>query len=190
MYTDNKIYSSIMCRQLFKIINKHGVKCHFGSTPGVGYQDGTFIIKTLLNLRHKHNLPTWLEFADLFKVFDTSNHALLIAILGKYGAPPILFSAIKHMYNKRIVKLVICKVDTSINFRVGVKQGYRISPVIFLFLIMALVETVEYDCIALVISKSQFARKDNPPRLTRQLVSHLLSTLFSGTLFDIFFILF
>ena len=30
----NKIYSSIMCGQLFKIFIKHGVKCRFGSTLG------------------------------------------------------------------------------------------------------------------------------------------------------------
>ena len=40
------IYSSIMCEQLFKTIIKHSVKCQFGSTPGVGCQDGPFTIKT------------------------------------------------------------------------------------------------------------------------------------------------
>ena len=78
----NKIYSSIMCGRLFNIIIKHGMKCQFGSTPGVGCQYGTFTIKTLLHLRHNHNLPTWVAFIDLVKSFDTSNHALLIAILG------------------------------------------------------------------------------------------------------------
>ena len=77
----NKIYSSIMCGRLFKIIRKHGVKCQFGFTPGVGCQDGTFTIKTLLHLRHNHKIPTWVVFVDLVKAFDTSNHALLIAIL-------------------------------------------------------------------------------------------------------------
>ena len=77
----NKIYSSIMCGRLFKIIRKHGVKCQFGFTPGVGCQDGTLTIKTLLHLRHNHKLPTWVVFVDLVKAFDTSNHALLIAIL-------------------------------------------------------------------------------------------------------------
>ena len=88
MDTGNKIYSSIMCGQIFKIISKHGVKCQFGSTPGVGCQDGTFTIKTLIHLRHNHNLPTRVAFTDLFKDLDTYNHARLIAILGKYGASP------------------------------------------------------------------------------------------------------
>ena len=84
----NKIYSSIMCGQLFKIISKHGMKCQFGSTPGVGCQDGTFTIKTLIHLRQNHNLPTWVAFTDLVKAFGNSNHELLIAILIKYDASP------------------------------------------------------------------------------------------------------
>ena len=90
MDTNNKIYSSVMCGQLFNKISKHGVKCQFGSTPGVGCQDGTFIINTLLHIRHKHNLPTWVALTDTFKAFDTSNHALLVAILDKYGVPPTI----------------------------------------------------------------------------------------------------
>ena len=84
----NKIYSSIMCGRLFKIISKHGVKCRFGSTPGVGCQYGTFTINTLIHLRHNHNLPTWVSFADLAKASDTSNHALIIVIIGKIWRTP------------------------------------------------------------------------------------------------------
>ena len=51
-------------------------------------------------------------FTDPVKDFNTSNHTLLIAILGKYGAPPRLLSAIKRMYEKSIVKLIIGKVET------------------------------------------------------------------------------
>ena len=152
----NKIYISIMCGQLFKIIRKHGVKCQFGSTPGVGYQYGTFTIKTLLHLRHNQNLPTCVAFTDLVKYLKTSNHALLIAILGKYCAPPKLRSEIKRMYDKNIVKLIIGKVETSIDFKVGVKQGKNIAPVLFLFLMMAFSETLEDEWTAPGLSKAQF----------------------------------
>ena len=37
MYIGNKIHSSIMCGQIFKIISKHGVKCKFGFMPGFGF---------------------------------------------------------------------------------------------------------------------------------------------------------
>ena len=175
-----------MCGRLFKIISKHGVKCQFGSTPRVGYQDGTFMIKKLIHIRHNHNHPTWVAFTDLGKAFDTSNHALLIAILGKYGAPPRLHSAIKHMYNKSIVKLIIDKVETSIELKVGVKQRYSMDPVLFLLLMMAFAETLEDEWTTLGLSKPQFARKDNSPRSTGQLVRHRNGTFLSGIPFDLF----
>ena len=93
----SKIFSSIMCTRLFKIIKKHGVEYHFGSTPGVGFQDGSFTIKKMLHLRYNHNLPTFVVFADFFKAFDISNHKLMVEILKKYGFPPKLCSAIRRM---------------------------------------------------------------------------------------------
>ena len=50
MYIGSKVFSRILCARLFQVTNKHGVKYQFGSTPGVGCQDGTFTIKTLLHL--------------------------------------------------------------------------------------------------------------------------------------------
>ena len=85
MDTSNKIYISILCGQLFMIISKHSVKSQFGSTLGFVCQDGTFTIKTLLHLKHNHNLPTWVALAELVRYFDTPNHVLLIVILVKYG---------------------------------------------------------------------------------------------------------
>ena len=41
----DKVFSSLICKRLFKIIKKHGVKYQFGFSPGVGCQDGTFTIK-------------------------------------------------------------------------------------------------------------------------------------------------
>ena len=76
------------------------------------------------------------------------------------------------MYDKIIVKLIVGKVEIFIDFKVGVKQGDRISPVLFLFLMMAFTETLEDECTALGLSKAQFACKDNSPLSTRKLVSH------------------
>ena len=86
-----KIFSIILCGRAFKIIKAHEVKYQFASTPGVGCQDGSFTLKTLIHLRHRHNLPIWFAFTYLVKDFDTSNHKLLISIIARYGAPPSAF---------------------------------------------------------------------------------------------------
>ena len=83
----SKFFSSLLCKRLFNIIKKHGVKYQFGSSPGLGCQDGTFTIKKLLHTRHNHDLPTYVTFVDLVKAFDTVDHTLMLQILKKYGAP-------------------------------------------------------------------------------------------------------
>ena len=125
------------------MIKKHGVKYQFGSFPKVGCQDRKFTIKTILHLCHNHNLPTWVAFSDLVKAFDTSNHKFMVMILSKYGFPPNLFDAIARMYKYSVVKLVISEFETTIEFKVGVKQGDSVPPVLFLFIVMTFPKTLE-----------------------------------------------
>ena len=141
----SNVFSSILCTRLFKIFEAHGVRYQFGLTPGVGCQDGSFTIKTMLHLQHNHNLPTWVMFSELVKAFDTSNHVLMINILSKYGCPKKLCSAIRRMYSNNKARLIIGKIDTCITFEVGVKQGDSVAPVILLFLLMAFAEVIEQE---------------------------------------------
>ena len=102
-----KVFSSLICKRLFKIIKKHGVKYQFGSSPGVGCQDGTFMIKTIPHTRHNHNLLCYVAFFDLVKASDTDNHVMMLKILEHYGAPQKLRSTISRMYQDLKVVLKI-----------------------------------------------------------------------------------
>ena len=113
-----KIFSRILFGRVLNIIKANGVKYQFGYTPGMGCQVGSFTLKTLLHLRHNHNLPSWVSFADLVKSFDTSNQNILIAILVRYGAPPRFCSAIIRMYEHSLVRLIIGNFDTFGPFKV------------------------------------------------------------------------
>ena len=109
----------------------------------MGCQYGRFTLKTLLRLRHNHNLPSQVAFTNLVKTFGTSNHKLLIAILASYGAPPCFFSVIRRMYENSMVRIIIGKIDTYMPFKVGVKQVDSMDPFLFLFIIMSFSETLE-----------------------------------------------
>ena len=186
----SKIFSSILCTRLFVIIRKHGVRYQFGSTPRVGCQDGSFTIKTMLHLRHNHNLPTFVMFADLVKAFDTSNHKLMVEILAKYGCPPKLRSAIRRMYSDSKVRLILGDTDISISFEVGVKQGDSVAPVLFLFIMMAFAETLEKEWVKSGLHMMQFKRQSNSPHAARRIHSHPRKSFSHGTLFEIFCMLY
>ena len=141
----SKIFSSILCTRLFKITRKHGVKYQFGLTPDVGFQDGSFTIKTMLNLRYNKNLTTFVMSADLVKWLDISNHKLMVKILKKYGFPQKLCSAIRRMYTDKKVSLILGNIDISISFEVGVKKRDSVALFLFLFIMMAFEETLEKE---------------------------------------------
>ena len=74
------------------------------------------------------------------------------------------------MYYKSIVKLIISKVETFIEFKVGFKQGDSMSPVLFLFLMMAFVKTLEYDWTDLELSRPKLTYKENSPISTGKFI--------------------
>ena len=110
MYIGENTLSSMVCKILFEIINFHGVKYQFVSSPGVGCQYVLYTLKTTLCARHNHNLPTFCAFIDLVEAFYTVDHGMMIGILKRYGAPPELISAIAHMYTDLKIVLKIGKV--------------------------------------------------------------------------------
>ena len=56
--------------------------------PKICCKDVIFTIKTILNMRNNHNLPTLVAFVAIFKDFYTAGHKLLIKVLEIYGDPP------------------------------------------------------------------------------------------------------
>ena len=138
-----KVFSSLICKRLFKIIKEHRKKYQCGSSPGVGCQDGTFTIKSLLHMRHNHNLPSYVAFVDLVRAFYTVNHKMMPQILERYRAPPKLRPTISRMYKDLKIVMKIGKVEDKMIQTVGVRQGDCMAPVLFLFVVMAFAETLE-----------------------------------------------
>ena len=186
----SKVFSIILCARLFKVIKKHGVKYQFGSTPGVGCQDGKFTIKTLLHLSHNHNLPAWVSFNDLVKAFDTSNHQLMAIILLKYGCPPNLCDTIARIYKDSVVKLVIGEFEMTIELKVGVKQVESVAPVLFLFIVLAFSKTLEKEWTCNALTNAKFSRNKSSPLSDGRLIRHQTRSFDRGALFELFCMLY
>jgi hypothetical protein len=141
----SKIFSSIMNGRAFKLLDKHGTQFQFGGTPELGCRDGLFVLKTLLTMRKKHNLPSYVAFVNLVKAYDTANHNLLLDLLDQYGALPRFVSAIERIYQDLLVVLKIEKEVIELTQSVGVRQGDNMAPALFLFLMSAFAEKLETE---------------------------------------------
>ena len=69
--------SLIISSRLLKMLKEHGTKEHLGCQPKLGYRDALFIVRSALQIRHKHLQWTWVLFVDLVKAFDTIDQELL-----------------------------------------------------------------------------------------------------------------
>ena len=167
-----KVFSSMMCKILFKIIKLHRCSTQFGSSPGFGCQDGRFFIKTALCACHKHNLPTYVACVDLVKEFDTVSQSMMLKILEWYGAPHKLRSAIASMYADLNILLKIRKSKAEMVKKLGVRQGDWMSPVLFLFMTMVFSETLEISRKQLGHKMITFNTRTNSPKDRGTLTGH------------------
>eukprot|EP00956_Cyclotella_meneghiniana_P019936 scaffold34652_cov36-Cyclotella_meneghiniana.AAC.1 len=145
MDVGSKILSCILTERAYKLLEKHGVKSQFGATPLVGCPEGSFSLKTLLHLRHQHNLPSYVAYVDLVKAYDTANHEVLLKLLEKYGAPPQFTDIVRRLYSNLRVIINIDGKALSIPQTSGVRQGDNLSPVLFLFIMSAAAETLDIE---------------------------------------------
>jgi len=81
----------------------------------------------------------------LVKAFDTIQHQLLFKILQKYGLPNTLIQVIKKIYSNCFVEFKHDNKKSSIEYTTGVQQGDNMSPILFLFVMQAFMDTLKID---------------------------------------------
>ncbi|KAL7507621.1 hypothetical protein ACHAXN_005486, partial [Cyclotella atomus] len=156
----------------------------------VGCQEGNFTLKTLLHLRRQHNLPSFVAFIDLVKAYDTANHCLLIELLAKYGAPPEFCSIIKRLYSGLTVVINLDGKKITIPQSSGVRQGDNLSPVLFLFVMSAVVKSLNEEIENTNIEKVVCHKVEEDNITNGILIGQTPSKFSSGTTFNILEILY
>ena len=73
-------------------------RIQFGASLNMGCLEGSFSLRSLLQMRTEHNLKSWVVFADLIKKIDSINHKLPFALLNLFGIPSRPFQAIKNLH--------------------------------------------------------------------------------------------
>jgi hypothetical protein len=135
------VSSIIISSRLIKMLKEHGIEEQLGCQPLRGCRDELFIVRSVLQLRHKHMLPTWALFVDLVKAFDTIDREVMFQILAKFGIPESMIYVIQRLFNENKIKLSMGTEKGSAKNTIGVKQGDAMAAVLFIIVMQVMATT-------------------------------------------------
>ena len=190
MHIGAKVFSSMMCKILFKRIKLHRCPTKFRYSPGVGCQYGHFSSKRHSKLVINTTCQYIFEFVGLVKSFDTVSHSMILKVIERYGAPPKLRSTIERMYADLNIVLKTRKAKSEMGQKVGLRQGDCMAPVFYLFMIMAFAETLDISWKQLVHKIIAFNMRKNSPRQRGSLIGHAPQNFYEGTILELFNVLY
>jgi len=83
-------------------------------------------------------------YLGLVKAFDSVPREALFAVLRRYGMPDHFVKVLIRLHYGAKVKVKIGEVDSEIDSTIGVRQGSCEGPVLFLFIMQAAIDTLEW----------------------------------------------
>ena len=129
----SKIMSRIIHKRLSNALDETLRTEQAGFRKGRSCSDHIFTLRQILEQSHEFNSPIYANFVDFRKAFDSIHRDSLYKILQHYGVPDKLVNIIKLLYTDFSAQ-VLCEGELTEAFQVktGVKQGYVLSPFLFL----------------------------------------------------------
>jgi hypothetical protein len=140
----SKVLSKIIVRRLQPLLDKIGLEEQNGFTRKRGTADGIFSTYMALLKRKEHGLSTYVLFLDLVKAFDTVPREALFMVLQKFGLPGHFVNIIIRLHKDAKLNVKIGELEGNVNSRIGVRQGSCEGPVLFLFMMQAVMETLQW----------------------------------------------
>ena len=130
-----KLFTSILQSRLNKLIEQRNILNpeQFGFHQNSRATDSLFILQQLLNKYTKQHKKIYVGFIDYEKAFDIVWQSGLIYKLYQYGVKGKFFKVIKSMYSsiKSCVKIDESSITEMFSCNKGIRQGDRLSPVLF-----------------------------------------------------------
>jgi hypothetical protein len=153
----SKILSSIAVARMQQVFERIGMESQNGFTSKRGNRDGHFSVSVALQKRKEHNLPTWALFIDLVKAFDTVVRDAVFAVMRKFGLPDHFINILIRLHEGATIKVKIGDIETEVKSTIGVRQGSCEGPSLFLFIIQAALETMDWP-----VDKPKFCTRTSP----------------------------
>ena len=148
----SKVLSSVLVSRMRAVMEHICMEAQAGFRAGRGTIDGLFNILLGLRKRQEHNIETWAVFIDLVKAFDTVPRKALFEVLSRYGLPDHFVRIVMRLHVGAKVNVKIGKDDIDVESNIGVRQGACEGPILFLFIMQAAFETMEWP-----VTKPTFA---------------------------------
>lgn len=79
----SKVMSLVITSRLQHVLKSEFTPIQFGTSPKTECPEGSFSLKSLLQMRKEHDLNSWVIFVDLIKNFDSIHHGLIFELLKK-----------------------------------------------------------------------------------------------------------
>lgn len=159
----SKILSSVIVARLSRLFEEVGPQEQNGFRHHRGTIDGLFEVLMALNKRQEHNQQSWVLFIDLVKAFDTVNHEALFIVLRRYGAPDHFVNLVIRLHDSASMSFAHGGEKSNVDVTIGVRQGSCEGPVLFLFMILAALETLP-----LTTTKPVFTCRKSPETINGQ----------------------
>jgi hypothetical protein len=140
----SKVFSSVLVARMQVVMEKYGMDPQAGFRALRGTIDGLFATFVGLSKRKEHGLETWALFIDLIKAFDTVPREALFAVLRRFGLPDHFVNVVIRLHTEARVMVKIGEEDSEVESTIGVRQGSCEGPVLFLFIMQAAMETMEW----------------------------------------------
>ena len=150
----SKILSTVIVARMQLVQEQEGLEDQNGFRGLRGTIDGLFNTCMALLKRKEHNLETWALFIDLVKAFDTVSREALFQVLRKFGFPDHFINIVIRLHTGATMKFSVGDTEASVPSKIGVRQGSCEGPTLFLFIMQAALETMEWP-----VAKPQFCTR-------------------------------
>jgi exonuclease III len=150
----SKVLASVCVSRMQIVQDDEGLEAQAGFRGKRGTIDGGFSMNMAVQKRKEHGLETWAIFIDLIKAFDTVVRKAAFDVLKKFGFPNHFINIVLRFYKNAIIKFMVGETDSEVASDIGVRQGSIEGPSVFLFIIQAALETMDWP-----VAKPAFCTK-------------------------------
>ena len=139
-----KLYATILRARLQLIAEQYLRPTQFGFRSGRSVSQPVHVIRQILQLHERQQLPLHLVFLDWSKAFDSVPHDKILYALSSLDVPEPLATAIMSLYASPTFQVHDSGFTSDVHQQLGgVRQGCPLSPYLFVLCMSALFRHVE-----------------------------------------------